>query len=284
MKIREPAVAGSFYPLGASELKKTIEKFFSLTEVRSLEARMIVSPHAGYEYCGKTAASVYKSAEGKFDTIVVIGPNHSGSGAGVATSLDAWKTPFGNVRVDEEFAKALMKGSLITEDCKAHAKEHSIEVQLPWLQYKFGEFKFVPISISSDYFDAKSCKEIGTKIAEAAKKLKRNILIVASSDFTHHGSMYDNVIYKGTPVQVLKKIKDADTVVAQCATKLMPEKLIEVCDEGKCTVCGYGAIAAGLWAAKALGAKKGEVIGYSTSYAVSKDMNAIVGYCGIVIY
>jgi len=284
MRIRNPAVAGTFYPFNSSDLRRMIERFFFKANAIPTKARAVISPHAGYEYCGKTAASVYKSIEGEFDTIVVIGPNHTGMGNGVSTSFDTWRTPLGNVPVDQEFAKALTEDSIIVEDYRSHLQEHSIEVQLPWLQYKFNDFKFVPISINPIYYDIGTCKEIGNKISEVAKSLNKNILVVGSSDFTHHGSSYGNVVYKGPISKILKEMKNFDLEIAGYAAKMMPERVIEVCREKRCTVCGYGPIAASIWSAKGLGAKEGKILDYSTSFDVSKNANAIVAYCGIVLY
>ncbi|MFQ6020632.1 MAG: AmmeMemoRadiSam system protein B [Candidatus Aenigmatarchaeota archaeon] len=279
MGIREPCVAGAFYPYDSNELKKIIEKFIEKSEKKDILG--IVSPHAGYIYCGKTAGKVYSLIK-EFDTAIILGPNHYGMGAGIATSSGKWKTPFGIVDIDEEFSKELIKDSIIMEDFRAHLREHSIEVQLPWLQYLFQNFKFTPITINPIYFDIKTCKEIGENIAQVAKKLKRKVLIISSSDFTHYGSNYGYKPFSGTVSQVLKKIKETDTEAINYITKIMPERLIEYCS-GK-TICGYGGIAAMLWAVKQLGANNGELIDYSTSFEVSKDISAIVGYAGIAIY
>jgi len=284
MQIRNPAVAGAFYPFGSDELRKTIKKFFDEIKVEERKVLGIVSPHAGYVYCGKTAASVYKSISNDFDTAVILGPNHMGMGVGVATSSGIWKTPFGSVKIDEEFTKKLTKGSIVMEDFKSHLREHSIEVQLPWLQYRFGDFKFIPISINPIYFDLKTCKEIGEKIAEVANDLKRKILIVASSDFTHYGSIYGYKPFSGSANEVLRKIKEIDMEIIGYIEKIMPQRVLETCDEKRLTICGCGGIASMLYAAKKLGAKEGKLIDYSTSFDVSRDVDAVVGYAGIVIY
>jgi len=194
--VRNPVVAGAFYPSDVKELKKMIKGFLDKADVKGKNVIGIVSPHAGYIYCGKIMADIYKSISNKFETAVILGPNHSGYGVGVATSLIDWKTPLGNIKADEEFIKELVKDSMIMEDPRPHMREHSIEVQLPWLQYLFKNFKFVPISINPIYFDLKTCKEIGEKIADVTKKLKRKVLIIASSDFTHYGSMYGYTPFK----------------------------------------------------------------------------------------
>jgi hypothetical protein len=284
MQVRNPAVAGSFYPGDPEELKQTIKNFLERLEPKRRKCLGAVAPHAGYVYCGKTAASVYNDISTGFETAVILGPNHSGLGVGVATSLETWKTPLGNLETDEEFVKEIIKDSVIMEDPKSHWREHSIEVQLPWLQYRFKEFKIVPITINPIYFDVKTCREIGEKIAEVAKSLRRKVLIIASSDFTHYGVAYGYEPFEGSTTDILKKIKETDLEVINLIIGLKPSEVIKTCDENRLTICGYGGIAAMLYAVKALGAKQGELINYSTSFDVSKDKDAVVGYAGITIY
>lgn len=281
MHIRSPVVAGTFYPSNISELNSCIEKFFSKVKVKQKNVIAAVVPHAGYMYCGKTAAKVFKTIKNNFDCVVILGPNHSGFGS-IATSSGIWRTPLGSVEIDEQFVKELTKDSLVLKDPQTHAQEHSIEVQLPWLQYRFKNFKFVPICINPIYFDNESCEAVGKKIASTAKKLNKKVLIIASSDFTHYGIGYGYVPFSGSTNQILKEIKELDMQAADRICKLMPDKLNELCKTR--TVCGYGAIAAALYAAKALGARGGEVLDYSTSFELSKDPGAIVGYCGIAIF
>ncbi len=284
MKIRNPVVAGTFYPLSSEELRRMIKDFLDKAEGSERNVMGIVSPHAGYIYCGKVAASVYKLIKKNFDTVVLLGPNHSGSGSGVATLGGIWKTPLGSVETDEDFIREITEDSLIIEDFRSHVIEHSIEVQIPWLQFKFQKFKIVPITINPIYFDEESCKEIGEKIANASIKLKRKILLVASSDFTHYGSMYGYVPFRGTSSFILKKIKENDMEVIKLIEKIMPEEVIKVCKEKNLSICGYGCIASMLFSLKKLKAEKGKLIKYSTSFEVSRNVDAIVGYAGIVIY
>ena len=281
--LRNPAVAGSFYPEDSEELRKIIKDFLNNFEPKRRTCIGVVVPHAGYIYCGKTAASVYLNISTGFETAIIIGPNHSGLGLGVATSLETWQTPLGNVEVDEEFVKEITKDSVIMEDPKSHLREHSIEVQLPWLQHRFKEFKIVPIAINPIYFDVKTCREVGEKIAQVAKGLRRKILIVASSDFTHYGAAYGYEPFSGEK-EIIKKVKEIDMEVIKLITELKPSEVIKTCDEKRLTVCGYGGIATMLFAAKILGATKGELMDYSTSFEVSNDIDAVVGYAGILIY
>jgi len=283
MQTRNPIVAGSFYPNDPEELRNTIRKFLEKVKSKPRKCVGLVAPHAGYAFCGKTTASVYKSILNGFDTVVILGPNHGGLGVGVSASFENWKTPLGIVNVDEEFVKELIKDSVIMEDSRSHWREHSVEVQLPWLQYMFKDFRIVPISINPIYFDVKTCKEIGERIAEAARLTRRKILIVASSDFTHYGSMYGYEPFRGRETEILNKIKKMDSEVVDLITGMKPKELIETCEEKRLTVCGYGGIAAMLYAAISLKAEKGELIDYSTSFEVSKNADAIVGYAGITI-
>jgi hypothetical protein len=284
MQTRNPVVAGSFYPNDSEELRNTIKKFLEKVKSKPRKCIGLVAPHAGYAYCGKIAASAYKSMSNNFDTAVILGPNHGGLGVGVSVSFENWRTPLGTVEVDEEFVKELIKDSMIMEDSKSHWREHSIEVQLPWLQYLFKDFRIVPISINPIYFDVKTCKEIGEKIAETSRLTRRKVLIIASSDFTHYGSMYGYEPFRGKITEVLNKVKKMDYEVIDLITGLKPKEVIETCEEKRLTVCGYGGIAAMLYAAISLKAERGELIDYSTSFEVSKNTDAIVGYAGISIF
>lgn len=283
MQVRDPAVAGAFYPYDPEKLANIIRKFIDMADVKKSEVIGLLSPHAGYTYCGKTAAAVYKTISNKFETVVILGSNHTGLG-GVATCLGSWRTPLGLVETDQDFFNELLKNSIITNDPNPHFKEHSIEVQLPWLQYLFEDFKIVPITINPAYFDVSTSSEIGNKIAEVAKGLGRKVLIIASSDLTHYGTIYGHVPFRGEPKEVIRKIRETDMQVIEAVEKLKPEEVIETCKKGRLTVCGYGAIASMIFAAKALGAKKGELIDYSTSFDISKSLDAVVGYAGVAIY
>ncbi len=283
MQIRRPAVAGSFYPFSSSELREMIKSFLESAKAAKQNAIAVVVPHAGYQFCGRTAAAVYKSIKPGFDTVVIIGPNHYGSG-GVTTTGGMWQTPLGTVKVDNELAEKIAEKckTKIVFDSFAQLHEHSIEVQLPWLQHLFKDFSFVPVSINPIYFDKENMKNVGEAIAEAAKALGKKILIVASSDFTHYGSAYGYKPFSGNTSHILKKIKEIDLRIAKAVCDIAPESVIELGKES--SACGYGCIAAALYAAHTLGAKSGEVASYSTSFEVSHDADTIVAYCGIVMY
>ncbi|MEM5804776.1 MAG: AmmeMemoRadiSam system protein B [Candidatus Aenigmatarchaeota archaeon] len=281
MMIRNPAVAGTFYPASSAELASKIKGF--LEGKPKGKAVGLVSPHAGYAYCGRQMAAAHAAAaKSDFETAVILGPNHMGLGPDIASSEGLWKTPLGSASIDDDFVKELG----VPVDAAAHSAEHSIEVQLPWLQALSASrssrfFRFVPIAIKRSAYTKDNCKALGENIAEAAAKLKRKIIVIASSDFTHYGKAYGYAPFTGTQGQVLKKIKEMDMEVAGYAAKLMPERLMEVCSER--TVCGYGPIAAMLWAAKRLGGTEGELLDYSTSFETSRDSRAIVGYCAVAL-
>lgn len=280
--MRTPFVAGMFYPKRKEQLEEMLLGF--LESVKSEKNSVIgaVSPHAGYIYCGKTAAHVYSSIKKNFETVVVIGPNHTGLGVGVATSSEQWKTPLGSIKPDISFIKEITKDSIITDDPPSHSREHSIEAQLPWIQYVFGDVKLVPISINPIYFDIKTSREIGEKISKTANKLNRKILIIASSDFTHHGPMYGYSPF-GNDKDAVEKIKKMDMEVIDSIIKLEASNIIKTCNDKKLTICGYGPIASMVLCSKNLKAKQGQLLNYSTSFDVSGDTRAVVGYAGIII-
>jgi len=284
MITRNPAMAGIFYPEDSEVLKRMIEKYLNHARIKKRNIIGLITPHAGYIYCGQTAAFCYKIIEKNFDTVVIIGPNHRGIGLGIATTTAFWETPLGTLQPDMEFVSELTKNSVIYEDYRSHLREHSIEVQLPWLQHLFGKVNIVPICINPIYFEIKTSKAVGDKIVEVSKKLNRKTLLIASSDFSHYGDLYNNKPFTGTPKQILQKIKKSDMEVIGFIKKLLPEKVIDICDTKRLSVCGYGSIATMLYAAKALGAKKAELLDYSTSYGFSKDIEALLSFCGIAIY
>ncbi|MBU5575155.1 MAG: AmmeMemoRadiSam system protein B [Candidatus Aenigmatarchaeota archaeon] len=280
--MRESAVSGSFYPNSELKIKEIITN--SIKNIKKeINSIGVVTPHAGYEFCAKVLAYSYINLK-EFETAVIIGPNHYGRGVSPALSKEEWKTPLGIIKPDKEFIDNLVKEFGISVDETAHKFEHSIEVQIPWIQTLYPKAKIVPICLSSFDFEISECKKLGNSIAETAKSLNKNIIIVASSDFTHYGLNYGYTPFGNKISQILKGMKEIDMKVAESITKIMPEKVIEDCKYENLTICGYGCISAMLWTAKALGAKSGKVLNYSTSFEVSKNSDAIVGYCSIGIY
>ena len=265
--MRRPAVAGMFYPGSEAELRGLIARLAPREPVAKTKACGIVVPHAGYVYSGGVAASVYASIEGA-PTFVIMGPNHHGMGSTVAVSTQQWATPLGNVEVDEDFVDLLSDkgGGIIDRDEIAHCSEHSIEVQLPFLQYFFRDFRIVPISLGMQDYD--SVKEIAAELIRALTKHDRPVVIVASSDLTHYED-----------VSVARK-KDA-TLIGDIEKMDVPG-LYDDLYGLNATACGYGPIAAMLMACGARGAKSGKLVKYATSGDVTGD-SQVVGYAGIVV-
>ena len=277
---RRNVVAGRFYPGSRERLHSMIDSFF--TEVGGLspagESSSIggLSPHAGYEYSGHVAA--YTFAEFRKclpETFVVLGPNHTGMGSGVAIMTSgSWETPFGDLEVDEPLALGIYSNcDIIDDDVTAHAHEHSIEVQLPFIQY-IGGSKFVPICLGMQ--DEETAYEVGCAVAEAAQRKKVGIL--ASSDLTHFGAGYG---FLPTGKEPVKWMQEIDGEILDGIKRMSPE--IVYTASRKTTACGYGCISAMITACKELGLKDSEILKYRTSYDVSRDTSFIVGYGAAVI-
>ena len=180
--IREPAVAGQFYPASEVSLKKEIQGFIEEKAEKTKTFGAVV-PHAGYIYSGKTAGAVYSRLVIP-PTCILIGPNHTGYGEVCGIQIQGlWKTPLGDVQIDSSLAEKILKNShFLTEDSSSHTYEHSIEVQLPFLQFLREDVKIVPIILSECTLDV--CREIGKAIADAIRK--QETIVIASSDMTHY--------------------------------------------------------------------------------------------------
>lgn len=278
MGTRRPVVAGAFYPADPSRLRRSIEESFThrlgpgrLPGESSGERSIIsvVCPHAGYMYSGPAAAHSYLqlSEEGKPDTVVIIGPNHTGLGGPVSLGgSDAWETPLGSVEIDKELSSAIFGSSdFIDVDEMAHVREHSVEVQLPFLQYIYGEFKFVPICMG--FQDLETSRRLGEVLADALKE--RNALIIASTDLNH--------------MEPQSTAEPKDRGVIDRILALDEEALQGWVRDRRVSMCGYGPVSATLVASKALGATKAELLAYSTSGDVIGDRSAVVGYTSIKI-
>jgi AmmeMemoRadiSam system protein B len=275
MKIRRPAVSGMFYAGTARELEEQIEWCYrhevgpgTIPRVNSKGLREIVAivvPHAGYYYSGPVAAHAYKELadDGICDTAVILGPNHTGYGYPVSLWVgDAWSTPLGEVEIDKELARKLL-GTVIKSDETAHIHEHSIEVQLPWLQHLYKKVKIVPITMLAQ--DLETARSVGKAISQAGD----NSIIIASSDFTH---------YEPHSVAMEK-----DSLVIESIVALDEEELYKRCERLGCTMCGYGPVASAIVAAKEMRGKKASLLKYATSGDTSGDFSRVVGYGSIVI-
>ena len=263
--MRAPAVSGQFYPRSKNDLNREISRCFAGVPPGEKDVLGAVVPHAGYMYSGNTAAYVYSSLP-KADTFVLLGPNHTGYGSQVSVSSENWSTPLGDVSSDREFIKALPK-KIIDMDESAHKYEHSIEVQLPFLQHRYREFSIVPICMGMQ--DEETALDIGTELAEAVRKVNKKVVIIASSDFTHY--MPDKVA------------RENDAYYIQSILNMDISGFYRRLYERNASVCGYGAIAAMLAATKEMGAKKATLLKYSTSGDTTGDLAAVVGYAGIIV-
>jgi len=267
MVLREPAVAGQFYPDSPSQLRSMLESFIDKNAEKE-EVVGLVIPHAGYIYSGAVAGAAISRVRFK-DTFIVIGPNHTGYGKPFSImARGTWETPLGKVEIDTELAEKLIELSpYLKNDKLAHEHEHSIEVQLPFLQYFKPDVKIVPIILGAG--DVKIYKEIGTAIAKALHELKKEAVILASSDMNHYET------------QGVTQKKDHLAIAA--ILKLDEAELVKTIVEKDISMCGYGPAAVMLAAAKKLGATKAELVKYQTSGDVSGDYNAVVGYSGIIV-
>jgi MEMO1 family protein len=267
MVVREPAVAGQFYPDSPAQLRAMVESFIDKNAEKE-EVVGLVIPHAGYIYSGAVAGAAISRVKFK-DTFIIIGPNHTGFGKPFSImAKGSWETPLGEVKIDTELAEKLIELSpYLKNDKLAHEHEHSIEVQLPFLQYFKPDVKIVPIILGAG--DVKIYREIGLAIANALRELKKEAVILASSDMNHYEAQGVTQKKDHLAIEAMLKLDEADLV----------KKIV---DKG-ISMCGYGPAAVMLAASKAMGATKAELIKYQTSGDVSGDYNAVVGYSGIIV-
>ncbi|NWF95523.1 MAG: AmmeMemoRadiSam system protein B [Candidatus Thorarchaeota archaeon] len=272
--VRMPVVAGSFYEGKNSLLRQRIEDCFlkapgpgrlpegSPGTARSVKS--VISPHAGYMYSGAVAAHAYLGVfeDGRPEHIVLFGPNHHGWGARVAVCEDDWETPLGVAKYDREIGTEIIRRSdLAKSDCIAHSNEHSIEVQIPFLQYIFGpEVGFVPICISDQSY--RVCESIGNTVADIAEE--NDILVIASSDFTHFESA--------------DAAKRKDNQAMEYLEMMDPKGFLDFVQGHRISICGAGPIAAALVFAKRREATSFNVLKYTSSGEVTKDYHSVVAY------
>lgn len=267
-KIREPVVSGYFYPSGKAHLLRMLESFINIKANKEKVIGAIL-PHAGYIYSGKTAGLTYSKIEIP-ETVIILGPNHTGYGEPYSVAdHDKWLTPLGEVEIDKEFVEKLVKNSrYLQKDEIAHIREHSIEVQIPFLQFLKKDFKIVPVVLMG-YVDNPAWYEIGETIAEVIKESKKDCLILASSDMTHY-----------EPHNVAE---EKDNYVIEAICQLDEDEVIKRIEEKDVSMCGYAPVIVLIVASKILGAKKGELVYYTTSAETSRDYSQVVGYAGILI-
>jgi AmmeMemoRadiSam system protein B len=278
VKIRRPTQAGAFYQRDAEALKTQIENCFlqefgpkkrpKVNENGPREVIGLVCPHAGYMFSGAVAANAYYdlAQDGKPDTVVILGPNHTGYGSALSLMDEGfWRTPLGDVEIDGETANRIVQETrLVDVDDLAHRFEHSIEVQLPFLQYLYGStFKFVPICFQMQ--DLSSAVEVGRALVEVIAN--KNAVVIASSDMTHYEPQVNAA---AKDLAALKEVEDMDE-----------KRFYSIIETQNVTACGYGPIAAVIAAAKGLGAKDGKLLCYKSSGDTTGDYSSVVGYAAL---
>ncbi len=277
-KVRQPCQAGAFYEGTAESLRRQIRNCFlhelgprKLPDVTKSDLRNImglVCPHAGYAFSGPVAAHAYYklALDGKPDVVVILGPNHTGYGSPLAVMSEGfWRTPLGDVKIDTEIANKIVRESRIVDvDESAHRFEHSIEVQLPFLQYLYGsQFKIVPICFLMQDLD--SVKEVGRAVSSVL--MGKNAVVIASSDMTHY--------------EPQERALENDMMAIRTIESMNEDMFYSTVEKRGISACGYGPIAGLITAAKTMGAKEAKLLCYKTSGDVIGDYSSVVGYAAM---
>ena len=266
--LRSPAVAGRFYPAKPELLRRDVDRYIAPAP-EPVRALGCVVPHAGYMYSGHVAGAVYGALQLP-QLLVILCPNHSGRGRPLALyGSGEWLTPLGRAAVDVEMAALLKREcAQLSEDSEAHAAEHALEVQLPFLQRLVPGFTFVPIAVGVGDFG--QLEELGQQLGRTAVLAARPLLIIASSDMNHYEP------------DAITRAKDRQAIEA--ILELDPRRLYEVLRRENNTMCGYGPVIAMLTAARQLGANRASLVRYATSADAGAGRDSVVGYAGIVVY
>jgi MEMO1 family protein len=267
--IRLPAVAGRFYPDDPGRLRSAVDSFLAgAGKEKKIHARACLVPHAGYVYSGRVAGEVYRRMEipGR---VILLGPRHFPRGAPFAILSDgAWQTPLGMAPIDRHLAEEIVRAfPLLREDAVAHSAEHSLEVQIPFLQRLVPSFAFVPIVIGPAQWE--QLEALGHALAGVIAAEREPVLLIASSDMNH---------YESDAITRVKDRKAIDRILA-----LDARKLFDTVRDENISMCGYAAAVAAIIAARDLGATEAELVRYATSGEVNGDMQEVVGYAGMVI-
>jgi hypothetical protein len=269
--LRKSVIAGSWYPGNPSVLRRELAGFLNLVpDTKSaVDVAAIIAPHAGYVYSGQVAAYSYKQIYGNnYDVVIVVGPSHRVAFSGVSIfSSGGYETPLGVVHVNEELAGQIKKNSKIVSDLPAaHSQEHSLEIQLPFLQYILGNFSFVPLVMGDQGAD--TCQELAQAIYASAQG--RKMLIVGSSDLSHFHSYNEATQIDSV---ALRHLKDNDA-----------EGLLHSLENGNTEACGGGPMAVAMLVASLMGATDVRVLKYANSGDVTADKSSVVGYAAAISY
>lgn len=265
---RMPAVADRFYPGNPDQLRAAMDMLVPVVaEERKRDALAVVMPHAGYVYSGATAGATISRVRVP-ETVLIMGPNHHGRGQALALGTEEWRMPLGTVPIDRQLATAILQSSsIIREDQEAHQYEHSLEVQVPFLQQVQPNLAIVPLVVSMIPFDL--CQTVARELAVAIGSLRRSVLIVASSDMSHYESRQ----------QASKKDRLAiDRILA-----MDPQGLYATVLGQHISMCGVIPATIALLAAQELGATTADLIRYTDSGEASGDTSQVVGYAGLII-
>lgn len=265
--LRKAAFAGDWYPGDPVRLREAIESYLGRPGGEQ-EAVGIVAPHAGYMYSGAVAGAVYGRVRVP-DTVVVLCVNHQGVGSRAALlGSGQWETPFGLVPIRQAFARALQERvGFLEEDSTAHAREHSLEMQVPFLRYRNPGVQVVPICLQR--LDYSECAALGEGMAEVVRSFAAPVLLVASTDMTHFESQ--------------EEARKKDLLAIERVLQIDPRGLYETVKKRRISMCGFIPTTAVLCACKALGVTKGTLVRYATSGDVSGDYANVVGYAGICL-
>ena len=263
--VRAPAVAGMFYERSPAALRKNIDEMLNRVQLPKIEGtvRAVVSPHAGYVYSGFTAAHAFKLLEGrKYDCVIAVGPSHREYFDGISIySGDAYETPLGKVPINHEVRSELLRGEKnIVASVAGHRAEHSLEVQLPFLQRVLEEFSVVPIIMGDQR--RQLCEQLSVALARVMAN--KNVLLVASSDLSHFHA-YDEAVL-------------LDKRVIQEVEHFNSDVFIDELEKKSFEACGGGPIAVAMKTAQQLGANRVEVLHYCNSGDITGDKSGVVGY------
>ncbi|HVN24193.1 MAG TPA: AmmeMemoRadiSam system protein B [Syntrophorhabdales bacterium] len=271
--LREPAVSGMFYPADPKALLDDIEVYLkqaSPEEIRG-DIKGMVSPHAGYMYSGAVAAWGYKALlMRKYDTVIIIAPSHKAYFEGAAVQeRGGYRTPLGIVQIDEEFASELVKESKVVQaNTQVHKGEHSLEVQLPFLQVVLQEFRMVPLIMGTQ--DSGVSRELASALSKVIRRIGTKSLVIGSTDLSHYYPYAHALELDG---QVARNLGSFD--IAGLTSDL---------EADKCEACGAGAVVATMAVSRKLGANAAKVLKYANSGDVSGDKASVVGYISAVFY
>lgn len=265
---REPVVAGTFYPRAAASLEDDLVRLIDLQDERH-ELLACIAPHAGYVYSGGVAGALYGHLEVP-QTVIVLGPNHTGDGAPVAVAPhERWRTPLGTLPIATGLGRRVVdRAYMATFDPHAHQREHSLEVQLPFLLARRPDLEVLPICLSHLRLD--DCLDFGRILARVVKDFAEPIGIVASSDMSHY-----------LPEDEARRL---DRLAIDAALTRDPVQLYETVHRHGITMCGVVPAAVALTAANELGAGDAHLVAYTTSGETSGDYSAVVGYAGMCFH